>query len=417
MLNLKIIIMNSSTKIICKKNALKNGLFPIYLRVTINRKSKFYSTPFSCKLSEWDENQGEFKSKFLNALSFNKTLRGLKDKASEVISNLEKDYETYNLILFDKYFSKKDFEGIGCKELFEKEIKLLLENDQIKYSISMNDTFKALMNFKKDLDKYVFENIDFQFLTDFENFLRKRGCNDGGIGVYMRNIRTIYNKAINYKIVQPQYYPFRDFKVSKYKKQNIKKALTEKELQTLISFDINTMPSAKNAWYTYIFSYYARGMNFTDIAELEWSQIENNRFKYIRNKTDVLIKIQLPDNKIIQEILAFYKMYRPFNTQYVFPILKKDKNEYSSVEINDRKDSVRTYYNKQLKQILKACEIDKKITFYTARHTFATTALRKDVNINIIKQSLGHKRLSTTENYLDDFQDNEVDNIIVGMFQ
>ncbi|WP_313215444.1 hypothetical protein [Soonwooa sp.] len=73
------------------------------------------------------------------------------------------------------------------------------------------------------------------------------------------------------------------------------------------------MPSAKNAWYTYIFSYYARGMNFTDIAELEWSQIENNHFKYIRNKTDVLIKIQLPDNKIIQEILAFYKMYRPFN--------------------------------------------------------------------------------------------------------
>lgn len=129
----------------------------------------------------------------------------------------------------------------------------------------------------------------------------------------MRNIRAIYNKAINYKIVQPQYYPFRDFKVSKYKKQNIKKALTEKELQTLISFNISTMPSAKNAWYTYIFSYYARGMNFTDIAELEWSQIENNRFKYIRNKTDVLIKIQLPDNKIIQEILAFYKMYRPFN--------------------------------------------------------------------------------------------------------
>ena len=143
------------------------------MRVTINRKSKFYSTPFSCKLSEWDENQEEFKSKFLNALSFNKTLRGLKDKASEVISNLEKDYGTYNLILFDKYFSKKDFEGIRCKELFEKEIKLLLENDQIKYSISMNDTFKALMKFKKDLDKYVFENIDFQFLTEFENFLRK----------------------------------------------------------------------------------------------------------------------------------------------------------------------------------------------------------------------------------------------------
>jgi len=212
--------MNSSTKIICKKNALKNGLFPIYLRVTINRKSKFYSTPFSCKLSEWDENQGEFRSKFSNSSSFNKTLRKLKDKAEDVISDLEKEFETYNLVLFDKYFSKKDNEGIGFQELFEKEIKIFYDNEQIKYAISMEATLKALKSFNKNLSKHLFENIDFQFLTDFENFLRKRGSNDGGIGVNMRNIRTIYNKAINYKIVQPQYYPFRDFKISKYKKRN-----------------------------------------------------------------------------------------------------------------------------------------------------------------------------------------------------
>jgi site-specific recombinase XerD len=69
-----------------------------------------------------------------------------------------------------------------------------------------------------------------------------------------------------------------------------------------------------------------------------------------------------------------------------------------------------------LKEIFKFLEIEKNITFYTARHTFATTALRNNVNINIIKQSLGHKRLSTTENYLDDFKDSEVDDVIVGMF-
>lgn len=408
--------MNSSTKIICKKNPLKNGLYPIYLRVTINRKSKFYSTPFSCKLSEWDENQGEFKSKYSNAQSFNKTLRVLKDKAADVISTLEKEYETYNLVLFDKYFSKRDHEGIGFKELFKKEIQTFFDNEQIKYATSMEATLKALVSFKKDLSKYLFENIDYQFLTDFENFLRKRGSNDGGIGVNMRNIRTIYNKAINYKIVQPQYYPFRDFKISKYKKRNIRKALTESEFQTLLGFDITKIPSAKNAWYTYIFSYFARGMNFTDLAELKWSSIENNQFQYNRNKTDALLKIKLPNHPIIKEIMAFYKVYRPFDTKYIFPILEKDEKEYSALEIVTRKDNVRSYYNKQLRLILKACDIDKNITFYTARHTFATTALRKDVNINIIKQSLGHKKLSTTENYLEDFQDNEVDDIIVGMF-
>ncbi|SUX46624.1 site-specific integrase [Chryseobacterium indoltheticum] len=408
--------MNTSIKIVSKKNVLKNGLYPIYLRVTIDRKSKFYSTPFSCKLSEWNENQGEFTSKFRNHLSFNKTLRKMKDSASDAISLLEKDYESYNLILFDKYYSQKDKQGLTLCELFQKEIIIFYENGQISYSTSMKEALNALKQFKKDLHKYKFENIDFQFLTDFENFLRKRGANDGGIGVYMRNIRTIYNKAINYKIVQPQYYPFRDFKISKYKKRNIRKALNENEFLALLNFDTNLLPAAKNARYLYIFSYYARGMNFTDLAELKWSDLDNLQFSYNRNKTDVLLKIKLPDIPVINEIFDFYKIYKPYNTPYIFPILNRNIKECTIDQIKTRKDSVLRYYNKQLKKILEICKIDKKITFYTARHTFATTALRKDVNINVIKQSLGHKRLSTTENYLDDFLESEVDDVIVGMF-
>ncbi|MHA6727520.1 Arm DNA-binding domain-containing protein [Chryseobacterium sp. A301] len=96
--------MNASIKIVCKKNQLQNGLFPIYLRITINRKSKFYSLPFSCKLTEWNEKQGEFNTKFRNHIPFNKTLLKIKDKALDTISILENDYETYNLILFDKYY-------------------------------------------------------------------------------------------------------------------------------------------------------------------------------------------------------------------------------------------------------------------------------------------------------------------------
>ena len=64
------------------------------------------------------------------------------------------------------------------------------------YKRQMQDALKALKKFKKNLDTFKFENIDFQFLTEFENFMRKRGANDGGIGVYMRNIRTIYNLSL-----------------------------------------------------------------------------------------------------------------------------------------------------------------------------------------------------------------------------
>lgn len=176
------------------------------------------------------------------------------------------------------------------------------------------------------------------------------------------------------------------------------------------------LPSAKNARYIYLFSYYARGMNFTDLAELKWSELEENKFTYTRNKTKINIKVKLPDNKFIDELLSFYKMYRIYDTNYIFPILKKDKSEYTDDELNNRKDSVRRYFNKQLKKLLQLCGIEKNITFYTARHTFATAALRNGVNIHTIKQSLGHQSITTTENYLEDFSDNEVDKQLENIF-
>jgi len=194
------------------------------------------------------------------------------------------------------------------------------------------------------------------------------------------------------------------------------KALTTEEIEILVNYDIDKIPSAKNALYAYILSYYARGMNFTDLAELKWNQIENNKFAYHRNKTDVLIKVSLPTNRTIKRIFDYFATYNPFATPYVLPILTKDIKEYSPEELIDRKNSVRSYYNKELKKILKDCDIEKNITFYTARHTYATNALRGKLNINLIKQSLGHKRLSTTENYLEDFSDDEMHNAVNSIF-
>ncbi len=408
--------MNASVKIVCKKNQLQNGLFPIYLRITINRKSKFYSLPFSCKLTEWNEKQGEFNTRFRNHISFNKTLLKIKDKALDTISILENDYKTYNLILFDKYYQREDTSENNFCKVFKNEVKLLIDNGQIGYAGSMEFTLRTLKKFKKNIESFKFENIDYQFLAEFESFLRKGGANDGGIAVYMKNIRAIYNRAIKYKIVLSQYYPFGDYKISKFKRTKIRKALSISEFQALLNFDISLLPAAKNARYLYIFSYYARGMNFSDLAELKWSDIEDDKFCYSRNKTKAILKVELPDLPIIKEILNFYKIYRPFDTPYIFPILKKDEKKYEIKELMDRKNSVRSHYNKELKNIFKELRLHSKINFYSARHTFATTAMRNNVNINVIKQSLGHKKLSTTENYLDDFTDKEVNSEINKMF-
>ncbi|WP_229216552.1 tyrosine-type recombinase/integrase [Dyadobacter sp. 3J3] len=53
--------------------------------------------------------------------------------------------------------------------------------------------------------------------------------------------------------------------------------------------------------------------------------------------------------------------------------------------------------NSYLKEIADVCGIDRNITFYLARHTFATTiTLSNNVPIESVSKMLGHKDLRTT---------------------
>ena len=56
--------------------------------------------------------------------------------------------------------------------------------------------------------------------------------------------------------------------------------------------------------------------------------------------------------------------------------------------------------NEYLKEIADRCEINQKMTFHTARHTFATTVtLSNGVPIETVGKMLGHKNLKTTQHY------------------
>jgi site-specific recombinase XerD len=68
--------------------------------------------------------------------------------------------------------------------------------------------------------------------------------------------------------------------------------------------------------------------------------------------------------------------------------------------------------NKYLKQIVSKLDIDKPVTTYYARHTFATVLKRNGVSPLFISESLGHSSLKTTENYLDSFEDDQRKSIL-----
>ena len=78
-------------------------------------------------------------------------------------------------------------------------------------------------------------------------------------------------------------------------------------------------------------------------------------------------------------------------------------------QIYNRVHKVLGHINKNLETLSKMAGIKTHLTTYVARHTYATVLKRSGVNIALISESLGHSDLSTTQIYLDSFENTQID--------
>ena len=63
------------------------------------------------------------------------------------------------------------------------------------------------------------------------------------------------------------------------------------------------------------------------------------------------------------------------------------------------------YYLNYLKVMAKDLKLEKDLTSYVARHSFATNLRQKNVDLNIIQEAMGHETQLQTMTYLDEIDD------------
>ncbi len=364
------------------------GLVPIYMRVTINGQRFNAATSRYVDPVKWSKDGERLSGKSKENREVNDFLATLRTKAFSIQKKL---------ITIERPVTVEEFERRwhGIKE----KSRMLLEifqhhNDQIKKLIGLQYSFSTWRRYFTSLehtrhfmqDTYGFsdiqiDHIKYEFITDYEFWLKtKRKCNHNSTIKYLTNFKKVIHLCLKNSWLDRD--PFAGYKMTK---REVERAfLTDDELNELRSKSFS-MPRVSQVRDIFIFCCYT-GLAYVDVKKLTRSEIaigiDGEKWIFThREKTETATRIPLLTQAL--EILDRYKD-NPECT---------NKGRLLPVPSNQK-------MNSYLKEIASLCEISKKLTTHTARHTFATTVtLTNGVPIETVSRMLGHTNIKTTQHY------------------
>jgi integrase/recombinase XerD len=408
--------MSISTKLILRYNKiLSNDEHPIMLRITINRQSQFVTTKKSSSVENWDEKAQSVRKSHPDHRTINPLLKSINSKIDLILLNAGEEqgivsFDDVKNIVLRMTVTDRDIKSQNLLEYFDTVINRLKEQDRLGYAETFDSTKKCLKRFTGNRD-YPFLNIQLSFLNKFEGDLLKRNCAATTRSVYFRTFRTLWKMAIKDKVCPEKHYPFKDFSFAKYNNPRTKKrAITKPQIDLIadikIAADQDTLINSRNY---FLFSFYCRGLNFTDLAELKWGNICEGELSYTRAKTGEDFRFKLHDQAL--RIIEHYKnLDGNSDAGYIFPILYKRHDTPKAIRF--RKQKILKRVNSDIKELAKSVGIERTVTTYVARHSYASILRSNGVSKEIIGQTMGHDSLKTTDIYLDDIGDPVLDALI-----
>jgi site-specific recombinase XerD len=230
-------------------------------------------------------------------------------------------------------------------------------------------TLKILKTFT--VGSIAFQNITPEWLDDLKKQLLEQVSQITAYHYYS-NIKFALNKAVKEKIIHSN--PCQLV-------ENIKKPETKREY---LVFDevqklMNTKCGNEEVKDAFIFSCFT-GLRFSDVKNLVWKNIKDNKIQFTQKKTSFIQ--YLPLSKTAQSIID------------------KRKDKHIQIEENIIFNlPTKVVCWEHIKNWVKAAKIEKRVSFHTARHTFATLSLTYGTDLYTVSKLLGHKDISTTQIY------------------
>ena len=395
-----------------KSRQLNNGTYPLVFQIIHCRRKRLIYTGFHVKEDEFDAS--------LEAIRCTESSTFSQRKEDEINRIMRR--ERHRII---KRIKEKENTGLPftVDELLDRPIPKTLNNGLLQYfniqiarkkSLGKDGIAAAYRSTRLSLERYLLyiyaqgpsgntsvdvdirlSAVDSIFVKYYEDYLYGMGISENTVRYYLRNFRTIYNRAVTSgECIPVVNNPFAGVHVKPCR--TAKRALSDKDMRRISALHLSDFPDLAFSRDLYLFSFFAQGMAFVDIVYLKKEYIRNGILSYARHKSGQLIHILVTAE--MQAVMGKY----PTDREYVFPLLDTS----SVVPLYQQYRLALAKINRHLKRI--ACMLDVNVlpTTYTARHTWATLARDSGAPVSAISAGLGHTSEEMTRVYLKNFDIN-----------
>ena len=386
----------ASIKIKFRPSTVEGKEGGLYFQIIQNRVIRQMNTDYKIYAYEWD---AEIESVVVSGARAN-ILCSIRERMEwdlsrfeRIVRQLEQERRKYTaddvITLFHKVTKETSLFSFMHSVIIQ-----LRQLGKIRTSETYTATLKSFMEFREEHDVPL-DGVNSDLMLLYEAHLKAKGVRMNTISIYMRILRAVYNRAVE-KELTPQKYPFRHVYTGVDK--TVKRAVPVKVIKALKELNLSMKSSLDFARDMFMFSFYTRGMSFVDMAYLKKTDLQNGILTYCRRKTGQRLTVKW--EKCMEEII---KKYPSNSSTYLLPIIKEQGNERKQY------DNALHLVNYRLKDLSGMLKLQRPLTMYVARHSWASVAKVRNVPLSVISEGMGHDSEKTTQIYLASLEASVVD--------
>ena len=453
------------TAVLYQSKTLASGEHPVMIRVCYNSKRRYKSTGLSCPAKWWNAAKQEVRERHPLAPNMNAIIGSELTALKNKVLDFERQGVPYSVQRIFEASVRKPPPRKTLYDLFEERIAYFRDTLQKHNTAAGYQTLLHIVErFSQHRTVELFD-VDKAWLQDFEQHLHTRYA-DTSIKRFFSAFKALMNYAC--QSGQLAVSPFHGFRLSRrLDVRTAKRALETGELEAIVRYYLDTYyyktnrkPDVKTMQRRYwrsrvygpdgtvrqaaidaeqfslalfICSYIFQGLALVDLARLKWKDMvcieipdkekyDRDRTTYglryaevhkatatfyeinlVRAKTQHLTRVLVERSVAWPYMVLFLGPGKARGNDFVFPIYFDEDPVHQFERITYANNVI----NQSLQRVAKRIGLTRKVTFYAARHTYASRLYHADVPLPLIAQNMG-RNPAEIETYLKEFDTDKI---------